>query len=108
TSAGRLPNAVRRAVRGIGRSVRAPVDGSPHAVDARMHRRVGRPIYDPAKRLHPPKTRRLRRWRIETMKRPLIALAAATVLGATATPAFAESLSIPYQDLNLSTAEGQQ
>src|SRR5690606_31145656 len=47
-------------------------------------------------------------WRIETMKRPLIALAAATVLGATATPAFAESLSIPYQDLNLSTAEGQQ
>lgn len=42
------------------------------------------------------------------MKRPLFAITAAAVLGAAATPAFAESLSIPYQDLNLATAEGQK
>ncbi|WP_165271766.1 UrcA family protein [Pelagerythrobacter rhizovicinus] len=42
------------------------------------------------------------------MKRHLVALTAAAVLGAAATPAFAESLSIPYQDLNLATAEGQK
>lgn len=42
------------------------------------------------------------------MKSPLFAITAAAVLGAVATPAFAESLSIPYQDLNLATAEGQK
>ena len=43
------------------------------------------------------------------MKRPLVTLAAAAALfGAAATPAFADSLSIPYQDLNLATAEGQE
>lgn len=42
------------------------------------------------------------------MKRHFVALTAAAVLGAAATPAFAESLSIPYQDLNLATAEGQK
>jgi len=41
------------------------------------------------------------------MKRPLIALTAAAVLG-TATPAMAESLSIPYHDLNLATEKGQE
>lgn len=42
------------------------------------------------------------------MKRHLIAITAAAVLGAAATPAVAESLSIPYQDLNLASAEGQK
>jgi len=42
------------------------------------------------------------------MKRHLIALTAAAALGAAATPAAAESLSIPYKDLNLATAEGQK
>lgn len=42
------------------------------------------------------------------MKRPLIAMTAAAVLGAAATPAFAESLSVPYHDLNLATAKGQK
>lgn len=42
------------------------------------------------------------------MKRYLVAMTAAAVLGGAATPAFAESLSIPYHDLNLSTAEGQK
>lgn len=42
------------------------------------------------------------------MKTPLFALAALTTL-ATALPASAqESMNIPYQDLNLQTAEGQQ
>ena len=40
------------------------------------------------------------------MKRSLVALTAAAVLGA-ATPAMAESLSIPYHDLNLATEKGQ-
>ena len=40
------------------------------------------------------------------MKRSLITLTAAAVLG-TAAPAMAETLSIPYQDLNLATAKGQ-
>lgn len=40
------------------------------------------------------------------MKRPLIALTAAAVLG-TAAPAMAESLTIPYHDLNLATEKGQ-
>ena len=40
------------------------------------------------------------------MKRSLIALTAAAVLG-TAAPAMAETLSIPYHDLNLATAKGQ-
>lgn len=42
------------------------------------------------------------------MKRHLIAMTAAAVLGAAATPAVAESLSIPYKDLNLASAEGQK
>jgi UrcA family protein len=42
------------------------------------------------------------------MKRHLIAITAAAVLGAAATPAVAESLSIPYQDLNLASAKGQK
>ena len=42
------------------------------------------------------------------MKRPLIALAAIATFGATAAPAYADSLSIPYRDLDLSTAEGQK
>jgi UrcA family protein len=41
------------------------------------------------------------------MKRPLIALTAAAVLG-TAAPAFAETFSIPYGDLNLANEAGQQ
>ncbi len=41
------------------------------------------------------------------MKRSLVALTAAAVLGA-ATPAMAESLSIPYHDLNLATEKGQE
>ncbi|MGV2494712.1 UrcA family protein [Pelagerythrobacter aerophilus] len=42
------------------------------------------------------------------MKRHLATLTAAAVLGAAATPAVAESLSIPYKDLNLASAEGQK
>jgi len=42
------------------------------------------------------------------MKRPLVALAALATFGALATPAHADTLSIPYRDLDLSTAEGQK
>lgn len=42
------------------------------------------------------------------MKRPLVVLAAVAAFGATAAPAYADTLSIPYRDLDLSTAEGQK
>lgn len=42
------------------------------------------------------------------MKRPLIVLAALVALGATAAPAYAQSLSISYRDLDLSTEQGQK